>query len=89
MKILLAAATEAEIAPTIEWLRKKEAVVLPTVEVLVTGVGLMAATFALTRKLSAEKFDLDHLIVYARPIFVIDVTGRSLLWPHSFLTFVR
>lgn len=52
MKLLLAAATEAEIAPTLARLQ-------PTgnVRICITGVGLMAATFALTRALLQEQYD--------------------------------
>ena len=46
MKILLCAATEMEIAPTIQFLASKE---LESVEVVITGVGLMTSTYALLK----------------------------------------
>jgi futalosine hydrolase len=46
MKILLCAATEMEIAPTIQYLAAHEH---RTVEVVITGVGLMTSTYALTK----------------------------------------
>jgi futalosine hydrolase len=54
MRILVCAATEAEIKPLMEELQenKKE------VEVLVTGVGLVAASHAITKAILLQKFDL-------------------------------
>lgn len=54
MKILLLAATEAEIAPTLALLTNHQ-----DVDVCITGVGICAATFSLTRALlSTSKPDL-------------------------------
>lgn len=50
MKILVVAATEAEIRPFLD--------TNPACDVLITGVGMVATTYQLTRKLSAEKYDL-------------------------------
>ena len=58
MDILLAAATRAEIAPTLDWLQGAGMPEKAHVRVLYTGVGLMAATFSLTRALSARHYDL-------------------------------
>lgn len=54
MNILLAVATEAEIMPTLEWLDrfKKDNPILDQVQVCITGVGLLAATYQLTRALA-------------------------------------
>lgn len=57
MKILLCAATEFEIAPTIDVL-KGNAELGKNVTVLITGVGLMPATYELTKAVLAEKPDI-------------------------------
>lgn len=63
MKILLAAATEAEIAPTLAQLKGPDGNTPPypvprgEVAVCITGVGLMAATFALTKALLQDRYD--------------------------------
>jgi futalosine hydrolase len=57
MKILLAAATQAEIAPTIDWLRTQDASVQERIDVLTTGVGIMATTFSLTQALHNGHYD--------------------------------
>jgi futalosine hydrolase len=57
MKILLVAATEAEIAPLMLHLEGKGSNTY-SIDTCITGVGLMAATFALTRKLTKESYDL-------------------------------
>ena len=54
MQLLLCAATESEIKPTIEFLKQSND---QKVEVLITGVGLMAATYALTKKILSKKPD--------------------------------
>ncbi|MEJ7914223.1 MAG: futalosine hydrolase, partial [Chitinophagaceae bacterium] len=46
MRILLCAATSMEILPTIEYLKQAA---LVDVSVLITGVGLTAATYSITR----------------------------------------
>jgi len=58
MKILLVAATTAEIAPTVHWLAGQPVSAQERIEVLLTGVGLMATTFALTRALSDSHYDI-------------------------------
>ena len=58
MEILLAAATAAEIAPTLDWLNGEGNLSATEPHVLYTGVGLMAATFSLTRALSERQYDL-------------------------------
>lgn len=55
MQILLCAATEMEIAPTIQALSLHEN---RTVNLLITGVGLMAATYALTKEAVQNRPDL-------------------------------
>jgi futalosine hydrolase len=57
MKILLAAATEPEIAPALLYLQSG-LVNTYDIDVCITGVGLMAATFSLTRKMEGESYDL-------------------------------
>lgn len=56
MKLLLAAATEAEIRPTLEALRRTPPAGLD-ITPCITGVGLTAATFSLTRALCNGGFD--------------------------------
>jgi futalosine hydrolase len=60
MSILLAAATEAEIAPTLAWLDGLEpgSSIKRQISVCVTGVGLMASTFELTRELISKPAEL-------------------------------
>jgi futalosine hydrolase len=55
MRIILCAATEMEIAPTLQALSLKEN---RTVDLLITGVGLMACTYALTKEVAADRPDL-------------------------------
>ena len=57
MKILLAAATEAEIAPAVAWLGRQDAPLQQRFDVLTTGIGLMAATFSLTQALTGSSYD--------------------------------
>jgi futalosine hydrolase len=55
MKILLCAATEMEIAPTIQYFTSQRR---GAVEVVITGVGLMTSTYALTRSVVTHQPDL-------------------------------
>lgn len=65
MKVLLAAATEFEIAPTLDYLKanwklnKKGGYTNDTLEIYpcITGVGLTATTFSLTKALLRHKYD--------------------------------
>ena len=57
MKILLVAATEAEIAPLMLHLEGKGSNTY-SIDTCITGVGLMAATFSLTRKVTEAPYDL-------------------------------
>ncbi len=57
MKILIVSATEAEISPFLAHLSTNEAL-KSSVEVLVTGVGMVATTYQLTRQLAKNKYDL-------------------------------
>lgn len=52
MKILLCAATEREIQPTMIWLASTQN---SSVDVLLTGVGLLAATYSLTKAVAAKR----------------------------------
>lgn len=82
MKLLLVAATSAEIQQTLDFLglkpgetgmvanKKRE------IHVLISGVGLMSATFALTRKLSAEPFDFV-LQAGIGGVFVADMSAPA------------
>ncbi|HEY1020950.1 MAG TPA: futalosine hydrolase [Flavisolibacter sp.] len=54
MQVLLCAATEMEIAPTIQALSLKEG---HSVEFLITGVGLTACTYALTKEVVTKRPD--------------------------------
>jgi len=60
MAILLCAATEMEIQPTLDWIAEKKA--FAEIEVLVTGVGLLAATYSITRQVLLSK---PHTLVQA------------------------
>lgn len=53
MQILLCAATELELKPTMAFLRDKG--LEEKVEVFITGVGLVASTYRLTKRLAAER----------------------------------
>ncbi|MGZ3957762.1 MAG: futalosine hydrolase, partial [Flavisolibacter sp.] len=55
MQILLCAATDFEIAPVRAFLREIEDA---PVDVLVTGIGLLAASYQLTQKVGIKKPDL-------------------------------
>jgi futalosine hydrolase len=52
MPILLCAATEFEIKPTIEWIRQQD---FNNIHVLITGVGLTEATYQLTKAIYKNK----------------------------------
>lgn len=52
MQLLVCAATEMEIGPSLQFLRQA-----PGVDVLITGVGLTATTYSLTCRVLAEKPD--------------------------------
>lgn len=54
MQVLLVAATAFEIAPFTQWIEKEQV----AADVLVTGIGLMATTWSLSRQLSIKKYDL-------------------------------
>lgn len=54
MQVLLCAATEMEIAPTLQALSQKEG---NTVNILITGVGLTACTYALTKEVATKRPD--------------------------------
>lgn len=58
MKILLVAATAGEIAAASQTIQERVDAGLPAPEVLITGVGMLAATFSLTRRLCMERYDL-------------------------------
>lgn len=60
MAVLLCAATQIEIQPTMDWLKRKD--LKQEVEVLITGVGLLAATFAITKK---AIFSKPHMLLQA------------------------
>lgn len=53
MAILLCAATEFEIKPTLEWMQQQG--LNNDIDVLITGVGLLAATFSITKKVRSSK----------------------------------
>lgn len=52
MKLIVAAATEAEIQPLATWLKETGR---KDVEILITGIGLFSTAYALGKRLSAEK----------------------------------
>lgn len=55
MRIILCAATEMEIAPTLQSLTRNQN---KTIDLLITGIGLMAATYALTKEIATARPDL-------------------------------
>lgn len=55
MKLLLAAATELEIKPLLDWLEEEK---YPAVDVLITGVGMMAAAWQLGLYFARNRPDL-------------------------------
>lgn len=55
MHLLICAATELEIGPTLDFLKHNE---LKAVDVLITGVGLPSTMYRLTRKIFVKKPDL-------------------------------
>lgn len=59
MKILLVAATKAEIQPTLDWLPGIDA----GTQTLITGIGMVPATFHLTRHLTGKSS--YHLVIQA------------------------
>jgi futalosine hydrolase len=66
MKLLLVAATEAEITPFIQYLQQNWAVTAPLcfkkqeteVSICITGVGMVATTYALTKAFQSQTYDL-------------------------------
>jgi futalosine hydrolase len=56
MKLLLVSATEAEITPFLNW--RSQNPNIKDVDILITGVGMMATTYALTKKLSSARYDM-------------------------------
>ncbi|HEX7904070.1 MAG TPA: futalosine hydrolase [Chitinophagaceae bacterium] len=58
MNILLASATTTEIKPFIEQYRKDANDFIHSIDVLITGIGLTAATYSLTKQLHVKRPDL-------------------------------
>jgi len=56
MRTLLFAATEFEIAPTLQFIEDKK--LADQVQVIITGVGLMSATYAITKAVGAHRPEL-------------------------------
>lgn len=54
MQLLLCSATGFEIRPTIDYLEREK---VTNIEVLITGIGMTAATYAITKKISESKPD--------------------------------
>lgn len=54
MQLLLCASTEFEIRPTIDFIREEK---IKNVEILITGVGMMATTYALTKSIFRKRPD--------------------------------
>ncbi len=52
MKVLVAAATEAEIKPLLNWLADTQ---VPGVEVLITGIGMAATAYSLGRRFADNR----------------------------------
>lgn len=53
MNLLIVAATEKEVRPSLDWLTTKNS----SIEVLLTGVGMVATAFAIGKKLREKPFD--------------------------------
>lgn len=80
MKLLIVAATQAEIGP---FIAQNE-----HIEVLITGVGMVATTYALTRRLATDRYDLviqagvggsfDEGIALGEVVFVTEDTYGDL-----------
>ncbi len=58
MNYLLVAATHKEIEPFLNWLKNQSTNKINLPDVLVTGIGLTATTYSLTRQLQLKKYDL-------------------------------
>jgi futalosine hydrolase len=54
MQLLLCASTEFEIKPTIEFIRQEN---IREIEILITGVGMMATTYSLTKSVVGKRPD--------------------------------
>src|SRR5437762_4711858 len=54
MQLLLCASTEFEIRPAIEFVHKEK---VPNVDILITGVGMMATTYSLTKAILMKRPD--------------------------------
>src|SRR5690349_4527271 len=54
MHLLLCAATPFEIAPVVEYIKEQN---IPGIEILITGVGMTAATYALTKSVLKKRPD--------------------------------
>lgn len=54
MQLLICASTEFEIKPTIEFIREED---IQNVEILITGVGMMATTYSLTKAILNRRPD--------------------------------
>jgi futalosine hydrolase len=54
MQLLLCASTEFEIKPTIDFLQQEN---LQNVDIVITGVGMLATTYSLTKAISARRPD--------------------------------
>ena len=54
MQLLLCASTEFEIRPAIEFVQKEK---VPNVDILITGVGMMATTYSLTKAILMKRPD--------------------------------
>ena len=85
MNILLCAATTFELSPTLQWLErhaKKQdfstfKIESHTLQILVTGPGLVQSTFALTKILQMQSFDLVAQIGVAGSYRRDDALGQS------------
>lgn len=81
MQILLCAATSFEIQPALEWIRNDK----KSIDVLVTGVGLTAATYYLTRHILLKK---PSIIVQAGIAGSLDdqlSLGETVIVEHEFI----
>jgi futalosine hydrolase len=57
MNILLVAATAIEIKPTLEYIHEKNISTDHTIDILITGIGLTACTYSLTKQVAIKKPD--------------------------------
>ena len=82
MRMLICASTDFEIAPTIEFLREKRTT---EVECLVTGVGMTAATYAITKAVLTSQPDFILQAGVAGSLDTVLEPGQTVLVKEEFI----